>query len=55
MMGGLVEEAELAELAAAHDLAAKEHVGGGVDLGGQREVLVDGFDRSRSRAPAAAS
>ncbi len=50
---GLVEEAELAEQAAAQDLAAEEHVRGGVDLGREREVLVDGLDPELARLRAA--
>ena len=44
----VVEEAELAEEAAARDLAAEEQVGGGVEVGGEREVLVDGLDAERA-------
>jgi hypothetical protein len=39
----------LAEQARAHDLAAEEHVGAGVELGRQREVLVDGLDAQAAR------
>src|SRR5919199_1260374 len=45
---GLVEEAEPAEQPAAHHLAAQEQVGRRVQLGGQREVLVDGLDAQRA-------
>ena len=45
----LVQEAELAEQAAADDLAAEEQVGRRVELGRQREVLVDGLDPERAR------
>src|SRR5919201_960343 len=47
--GLLVDEAELAERPGAHDLAAEEHVGAGVELGGEREVLVDGLDPQPAR------
>ena len=40
----LVEEAELAEDAGPQQLTAQEHVGRGVDLGGERQVLEDGLD-----------
>src|SRR4051794_30594020 len=46
---GVVEEAELAEQPPARDLAAEEQVRGRVELGGEREVLVDGLDPERAR------
>src|SRR3954470_4106028 len=45
----LVDEAEPAEQARAHDLAAEEHVGAGIELGREREVLVDGLDPQAAR------
>src|SRR3954470_23726921 len=45
----LVDEAEPAEQARAHDLAAEEHVGAGIELGREREVLVDGLDPQPAR------
>ena len=45
----LVDEAEPAEQAGAHHLAAEEHVGAGVELGREREVLVDGLDPQAAR------
>src|SRR4051812_13714873 len=46
---GVVEEAELAEQPAARDLAAEEQVCRRVELGREREVLVDGLDPERAR------
>src|SRR3954463_618003 len=46
---GVVEEAELAEQPAARDLAAEEEVCRRVELGREREVLVDGLDPERAR------
>ena len=45
----LVEEAEPAQRAGAQQLAAEEHVRRRVDLGRQREVLVDGLDPELAR------
>src|SRR3954469_5039537 len=46
---GVVEEAQLAEQPAARDLAAEEEVCRRVELGREREVLVDGLDPERAR------
>ena len=48
-IAAVVEEPELAEQAAAHQLAAQEQVGGGVEVGREREVLVDGLDAELAR------
>src|SRR6266536_400917 len=45
----VVEQAEPAEHPAADLLPAKEEVGGGVEVRGQGEVLVDGLDPDRAR------
>ena len=46
---GLVEEPELAQEPGRVQLAAQEHVRGGVDLGREREVLVDRLDAEAAR------